>query len=74
MNLSAKLGVGMSVFFTLFCLGFAFSGFLSIGELTDAKLRSDALGFAWFWTFLAAVGVLFAILSWWIMRAPQPDA
>jgi len=73
MNISAKLAVIMAGMFTVFCLGFAVTGFISLREITDAQQASDALGFAWFWTFLAFVGVLFGVLSWWIMRDAKKE-
>jgi len=73
MNVSAKLAVIMAVIFTAFCLGFAVTGFLSLREITDPQQASDALGFAWFWAFLALVGVVFGVLSWWIMRDPEKE-
>ena len=58
----------MSAIFALVCLGFALSGFSSLGELTDPTQLADAKGFAWFWTFLAAVAIVFGLLSWWMYK------
>ena len=73
MNISAKLGVILAAIFFVFCLGFAVTGFSSIDELTDPVKAADARGFAWFWTFLAGVAVLFGFLSWWIGRTQGDD-
>ena len=71
MNISAALGAGLGVVFALVCFGVGVQGFMSLDELTDAKTRSDALGFAWFWTGLGIVGVVFGIVSWWIMKGER---
>ena len=68
MNISAKLALGIAAFFTLFCLGFAVSGFTSLDGITDPVQLRDARGYSWFWAFLATVGVVFGALSWWIGR------
>jgi len=68
MNVSAKLAVFMAAFFTLFCLGFAVNGFIALREITDAAEATASRGYAWFWTFLAAIGVVMGVVSWWIMR------
>ena len=61
----------MAAVFSLVCFGFAITGFTSLGELQGDQL-DDAKGFAWFWTFLGAVGVVFGAVSVWIVRT-QPD-
>jgi hypothetical protein len=52
------------------CFGVALEGFMSIGTLEDA-VRADALGFAWFWTFLGAVAVLFGAVGVWLVRTEK---
>jgi hypothetical protein len=76
MKISAKLAALFSIAFATICLGFAITGFTSLGGITDPVQASDARGFAWFWSFLASVGVVFGLLSWWMARAPrdQEDA
>jgi len=71
MNVSAKLGVILAVVFAVFCLGFAVTGFSSLGEISDPTQAADARGFAWFWTFLAGVAIVFGALSWWIGRSQK---
>lgn len=74
MRISAHLAMGIAIFFAALCLGFAVTGFTSLDGITDPVQRRDARGFAWFWTFLAGVGVLFGALSWWIGRTSKPGA
>jgi hypothetical protein len=73
MNISAKLGVILAAIFALFCLGFAITGFLSLSDVIDPVKAADAKGFAWFWTFLAGVAIVFGALSWWIGKAQPRD-
>jgi hypothetical protein len=76
MKISARLAALFSIAFATICLGFAITGFTSLGGITDPVQASDARGFAWFWSFLASVGVVFGLLSWWMARTPrdQEDA
>ena len=75
MQISAKFAMIASAVFALVCLGFAVSGFTSLGEISDPQQASDAKGFAWFWTFLASIAVVFGLVSWWIGRtSPSDDA
>jgi hypothetical protein len=71
MRISATMAMVMAAIFTAICLGFAITGFVSLREITDPQQASDATGFAWFWTFLAAIGIVFGIVSWWISRAKE---
>jgi len=71
MMISAKLAVIMCAIFAAMCFGVAITGFTSLGDITDPVKRADGYGFAWFWTFLGFVAVLFGFLSAWIMRAPK---
>lgn len=66
MTISAKLAALFSIVFATACLGFAITGFTSLGDITDPQQASDARGFAWFWSFLAGVGVVSGLLSWWM--------
>jgi len=76
MTISAKLAALFSIVFAIVCLGFAITGFTSLGDITDPVQASDARGFAWFWSFLAGVGVVFGLLSWWLAHTKwgQEDA
>jgi NADH:ubiquinone oxidoreductase subunit 5 (subunit L)/multisubunit Na+/H+ antiporter MnhA subunit len=71
-SLQATLVIG--VLLALAAAGVAFTGFMSLGEITDPALHSDAEGYAWFWTFLAAVAAVVAALAGWMARAPKPPA
>ena len=73
MKVSARLAAILAAIFAVFCLGFAITGFTSLGEITDPQQASDARGFAWFWTFLAGVAIVFGALSWWIARTSRED-
>ena len=73
MQISAKLAGFFSIVFAVVCLGFAITGFTSLGDITDPVQASDARGYAWFWTFLAGVGVVFGLLSWWMVRTYRDD-
>ena len=73
MNISAKMGVVLAAVFAAVCLGFALTGFSSLGDIVDPVQAADARGFAWFWTFLAGVAVLFGVLSWWIGKTEKND-
>ena len=68
MKISAKLATLFSAIFAVMCFGVALTGFTSLGEISDPVQLSDAKGFAWFWAFLASIGVVFGGVSWWIAR------
>jgi NADH:ubiquinone oxidoreductase subunit 6 (subunit J) len=64
MKISAQMAVWLCAVFALICFGVAFTGFSSAPSITDAVERDLSLGYAWFWTFLAGVAVVFGVLSW----------
>jgi hypothetical protein len=66
MKVSAAVAMWGCVVFALLCLGFAYHGFAALETLSDSAERELSLGYAWFWTFLAAVAVAFGVLSWMI--------
>jgi len=68
MKLSLKATIVVGVLFSLASLAVAMTGFLSLGDIDDAKQLADSKGFAWFWMFLAAVSAGFAALAWWMLR------
>jgi hypothetical protein len=68
MKISAQFSMWGSVVFALFCLGYAFSGFSSLDGMADDAARADARGFALFWLFLGAVGIVMAIVSWRMVK------
>ena len=54
----------MCAAFGMVCLGFALNGFAGLAGAADAAERELIAGYAWFWTFLAAVALVFGVLSW----------
>jgi len=71
-KLSLKATIIIGVLFSLMSLAVAMTGFLSLGDIDDAKQLADSKGFAWFWMFLAAVSAGLAAVSWWLLRT-APD-
>ena len=67
------MSIIMASIFALVCFGVAINGFSSLGELTDPAQKSDALGFAWFWAFLGAIGVAFGALGYWIVKTGKEE-
>ena len=66
MRISAQLAVWMCAAFGAVCLVFALKGFAGLSEAADVAERELIAGYAWFWTFLAAVALVFGVLSWLI--------
>ena len=56
----------MCAAFGLVCLGFALNGFAGLADAADAAERELIAGYAGFWAFLAAVALVFGVLSWMI--------
>jgi len=73
MQISAKVAIIGAAVFAALCLGVAITGFLSLGDIADPQQAADARGFAWFWTFLAAVALVLGLLSWWSLRTGRDD-
>jgi hypothetical protein len=73
MKISARLATILSAIFALACLSVALTGFTSLDPIVDPVQRGDAKGFAWFWLFLASIGVVFGVLSWWIARTVKDN-
>ena len=73
MKISIQATTIFAAIFAVICLGFAISGFTSLGDITDPTQAADARGFAWFWIFLASVAIGFSLLSWWIARTQLKD-
>ena len=72
MQISAKIAAVFSLVFAAICLWFALDGFSS-PDAPDADPASGGRSFAWFWTFLAAVGFAIAWVSWKLGEAPTQD-
>jgi hypothetical protein len=68
MKISLQATVIMGAIFAIVCFGVGIRGFLSLGDVADPAQVSAARGFAWFWTFLGAVGAGFGALGWWLAR------
>ncbi len=64
----------MCVAFGLVCLGVSVNGFVEAQALADPRQHDDAVGFAWFWAFLAAVAAVFGVLSWMAKEGKFGDA
>ena len=73
MKLSAQMTMVVGAIFAVLCFAVAINGFMSMGEITDAKTLSDARGYAWFWAFLGAVAATFAVVSWWMAKNEKGD-
>lgn len=69
MKLSLQMTMVGGLLFALVCLGVAASGFLSLGEITDATQLADAKGYAWFWTVLGGIGLAVAAVGRWLIRS-----
>ena len=74
MKFSLQATVVIGILLALGAASVAFTGFVSLGEIRDPALLSDAKGYAWFWTFLAAVAASVAALAGWMARGSPPDA
>ena len=68
MRISAQLAVWMCAAFGAVCLVFALKGFAGLTDSADAAERELIAGYAWFWAFLAAVALVFGVLSWMIRQ------
>jgi hypothetical protein len=68
MKITAQISMWGSVAFALVCLYVGFSGLSQLDALADEAARSDGRGFAFFWLFLAAIGIACALASWWMIR------
>ena len=73
MRISAQFAMWGAAVFAVMCLGVALQGFTSLDGLAGEQLE-DALGFAWFWLFLGAVGALVGFASWWAVRTTDEDS
>jgi len=66
--ISAKMSVILAAIFAAVCFSVAAVGFSSLGDIADPVQRADGQGFAWFWTFLGVVAVVFGALGIWIVK------
>jgi hypothetical protein len=68
MKLSVQLLFWLSLVFAGACIAYAGFGFSSIEVNADPQIVEDSRGYAWFWLFLGAIGLLMAVASWLIVR------
>ena len=68
MKISAKMSIIMAAIFAAICFSVAISGFSSLGDIADPVQQADGWGFAWFWTFLGVIAVVFGAIGVWIVR------
>jgi phosphotransferase system glucose/maltose/N-acetylglucosamine-specific IIC component len=73
MYVSARIAVWLCGLFALVCLGFALRGFLALPSTSDTQERDLISGYAWYWTFLGVVALVFGVLSWLITRGKFGD-
>jgi hypothetical protein len=73
MKVTAQMAMWMCAIFALVCFGAAFSVFTALSTITDAAEHDASLGYAWFWTFLASIAVVFGVLSWMIKEGKLGD-
>ena len=64
MRTSAQITFAMSVVFALLCLGYGAYGWHEIAGMAPGPDRDDAHGYAFFWGFLGAIGVVSAWIAW----------
>jgi hypothetical protein len=62
------MSVILAAIFAAVCFTVAITGFSSLGDIADPVQRADGQGFAWFWTFLGVVAVVFGALGIWIVK------
>ena len=72
-QISIRIAALASIVFAATCLWFAVDAFTSLADITNPEELSGAKSFVWFWTFLAAVGVAIAWVSWKVARAQSED-
>ena len=73
MYVSARIAVWLCGLFALVCLGFALRGFLALPYTSDTQEGELISGYAWYWTFLGVVALVFGVLSWLITRGKFGD-
>ena len=71
MKISMKMSIVLAAIFATICFGVAITGFSSLGDIADPIQRADGRGFAWFWTFLGVVAVVFGLLGMWFVKTHQ---
>ena len=74
MKITAKMSIIMAAIFAGVCFSVAITGFVNSGDIADPLQRADGYGFAWFWTFLGAIGVVFGAIGVWLLRTQKDSA
>ena len=64
MKISALFSFWMGILFTLFALGMALSNVYSGDANAPEADLAAAQGYAFFWGFLAAIGLVMVVVSW----------
>ena len=67
------MSIVIAAIFAAVCFSVAITGFVSSGSIEDPVQRADGYGFAWFWTFLGTIGVVFGALSVWILKTQKEE-
>jgi hypothetical protein len=73
MQISVKLAALFSFVFAAVCLWFAVDAFKSLADITDPAQAAGAGDFAWFWGFLAGVGLVLGVVTWTIAERQPED-
>jgi len=73
MQIPVRLAAIAFIVFAAICLWFAIDAFASLADIADPVEASGARDFAWFWSFLAGVGVVLAWVSWRIAQMQMED-
>ncbi|MGE5640651.1 MAG: hypothetical protein ACM30H_11215 [Clostridia bacterium] len=68
MKISAAVAVWLCAAFALLSLGVVVAGVTGLNSIADPAERDAALGYIWFWGFLAAVATACGIVSWLMTR------
>jgi hypothetical protein len=71
LRITAQMTIGIAAIFAAICFGVAITGFSSLGSFADPVQAADAKGFAWFWAFLGAVGVVLGASALWVLRTQK---
>jgi hypothetical protein len=70
MQISAKVAALFALVFAAMCFWFAIDAFTALPD-ADPQQVSGGESFAWFWSFLAVVGVAIAWVSWRVSQTQR---
>ena len=73
MQIPVRLAALSFIVFAIVCLWFAIDAFTSLADIADPVEASGDRDFAWFWSFLAGVGVVLGLVSWRIAQMQMED-